>query len=195
VGNGLLPVSGLPKAADTSGASLAAHGMSVRWDKKRPLRAVPRLPRQFRGPWDRDPPRGHDFRHVPLVRQDEESGRADGDIGPYGVANRTAGGAQVPRKTAEDKKVSQTVRTILEAGATPETAIPNIEELTARGVFSYTQYTDKQAMKDAEGTIRDKGYASALSDWTNRVGSGEVSKRNIAEEWNDQQERKSKRKT
>lgn len=97
MGNGLLPVSGLPKAADTSGASLAAHGMSVRWDKKRPLRAVPRLPRQFRGPWDRDPPRGHDFRHVPLVRQDEESGRADGDIGPYGVANRTAGGAQVPR--------------------------------------------------------------------------------------------------
>lgn len=67
MGNGLLPVSGLPKAADTSGASLAAHGMSVRWDKKRPLRAVPRLPRQFRGPWDRDPPRGHDFRHVPLV--------------------------------------------------------------------------------------------------------------------------------
>ena len=50
-------------------------------------------------------------------------------------------------------------------------------------------------MKDAEGTIRDKEYASALSDWTNRVRSGEVSKRNIAEEWNDQQERKSKRKT
>ena len=62
-------------------------------------------------------------------------------------------------------------------------------------MFSDTQYTDKQAMKDAEGTIRDKGYASALSDWTNRVRSGEVSKRNIAEEWNDQQERKSKRKT
>lgn len=90
---------------------------------------------------------------------------------------------RVPRKTAEDKKVSQTVRTILEAGATPETAIPNIEELTARGAFSYTQYTDKQAMKDAEGTIRDKGYASALSDWTNRVRSGEVSKRNTAEGW------------
>ena len=92
MGNGLLPVSGLPKAADTSGASLAAHGMSVRWDKKRPLRAVPRLPRQFRGPWDRDPPRDMTFVMSPLVRQDEESGRADGDIGPYGVANRTAGG-------------------------------------------------------------------------------------------------------
>ena len=91
MGNGLLPVSGLPKAADTSGASLAAHGMSVRRDKKRPVRAVPLLPRQFRGPWDRDPPRGHDFCHAPLVRQDEESGRADGDIGPYGGENRTAG--------------------------------------------------------------------------------------------------------
>ena len=91
MGNGLLPVSGLPKAADTSGASLAAHGMSVRRDKKRPVRAVPLLPRQFRGPWDRDPPRGHDFCHAPFVRQDEENGRADGDIGPYGVENRTAG--------------------------------------------------------------------------------------------------------
>ena len=126
MGNGLLPVSGLPKAADTSGASLAAHGMSVRWDKKRPLRAVPRLPRQFRGPWDRDPPRGHDFRHVPLERQDEESGRADGDIGPYGVANRTAGGesraAGGENRTAAEgaydaKRVRDGARAFGESGA------------------------------------------------------------------------------
>lgn len=103
--------------------------------------------------------------------------------GTIPTGERAAREVRAPRKTSEDKKVSQTVRTILEAGATPETAIPNIEELTARGVFSYTQYTDKQAIKDAEGTIRDKGYASALSDWTNRVRSGEVSKRNTAEGW------------
>ena len=36
---------------------------------------------------------------------------------------------RIPRKTAEDKKVSQTVRTILEAGATPEELVPNLEKL------------------------------------------------------------------
>ena len=44
---------------------------------------------------------------------------------------------RVPRRTADDRKVSQTVRTILEADATPDAAVQNIEELTATGVFSY----------------------------------------------------------
>ena len=49
--------------------------------------------------------------------------------------------------------------------------IPNIEELTARGVFSYTQYTDKQAMKDAwRARFGTKGYASAPSG-TGPIGS------------------------
>lgn len=103
--------------------------------------------------------------------------------GTIPAGERPAREARVPRRTAEERVVSQTVRTVLEAGATPEAAIPNIEELTARGVFSYTRYTDKQAMEDAEGVIRDKGYATALSDWTSRVRSGEVSKANTAEGW------------
>lgn len=103
--------------------------------------------------------------------------------GTIPAGERPAREARVPRRTAEERVVSQTVRTVLEAGATPEAAIPNIEELTARGVFSYTRYTDKQAMEDAEGVIRDKGYATALSDWTSRVRRGEVSKANTAEGW------------
>ena len=103
--------------------------------------------------------------------------------GTIPTGERPAREARVPRRTAEERVVSQTVRTVLEAGATPEAAIPNLEELTARGVFSYTRYTDKQAMEDAEGVIRDKGYATALSDWTSRVRSGEVSKANTAEGW------------
>ena len=103
--------------------------------------------------------------------------------GTIPAGERPAREARVPRRTAENRVVSQTVRTVLEAGATPEAAIPNLEELTARGVFSYTRYTDKQAMEDAEGVIRDKGYATALSDWTSRVRSGEVSKANTAEGW------------
>ena len=90
---------------------------------------------------------------------------------------------RVPRRTADDWKVSQTVRTILEAKATPDTAVQNIEELTATGVFSYETYTDKAAIADAENTIRDKGYATALAEWSESVGKGEVSKANTATGW------------
>ena len=90
---------------------------------------------------------------------------------------------RVPRRTADDRKVSQTVRTILEAKATPDTAVPNIEELTATGAFSYETYTDKAAIADAESTIRDKGYATALAEWSESVGKGEVSKANTATGW------------
>lgn len=90
---------------------------------------------------------------------------------------------RVPRRTADDRKVSQTVRTILEAKATPDAAVPNIEELTATGAFSYETYTDKAAIADAESTIRDKGYATALAEWSESVGKGEVSKANTATGW------------
>lgn len=90
---------------------------------------------------------------------------------------------QVPKKTADNQKVSQTVRTILEANATPDTAVPTIEELTAMGDFSYEVYTDKQAMADADNTIRDKGYNTAVMDWTKSVQEGEVSKSNTALGW------------
>ena len=62
----------------------------------------------------------------PRVRQDEESGRADGDIGPYGVENRTTGGEnrtaggekQTAAKRAYDaKRVRDGARAFGESGA------------------------------------------------------------------------------
>lgn len=90
---------------------------------------------------------------------------------------------QIPKRTSEAQKVSQTVRTILEAQATPDEAVQSIEELVADGTLSYNPYSDRQAMTDAENTIRDKGYATALSDWTRSVRDGEVSKQLTAEGW------------
>lgn len=110
----------------------------------------------------------------------------DAYIAQYGAiprGERPYRQVQVPKRTSERQKVSQTVRTILEAGATPEEAVPTIEDLTARGVFSYDPYSDKQAKADAEAVIRDKGYATALADWLKRVEKGEVSKGNTAEGW------------
>ena len=90
---------------------------------------------------------------------------------------------EVPQKTGEHQRVSQTVRTVLEAKATPDAAIPNIEALLASGDFSYGAYTDKQAIRDADGVIRKKGWDAALRGWFDSVRSGQVSKTNTALGW------------
>ena len=83
---------------------------------------------------------------------------------------------QVPKKTGKNKKVSQTVRTILEAKATPDEAVPTIEKMVEDGVFSYDAYTDKQAINDAESYIKEYGWDESLDDWFDAVEKGEVSK-------------------
>ena len=83
---------------------------------------------------------------------------------------------QVPQRTAEDKKVSQTVRTILEAKATPDEAVPTIEKMVEDGVFSYDVYTDKQAIENGEAYIKKHGWDESVLDWFEAVNSGEVSK-------------------
>lgn len=93
---------------------------------------------------------------------------------------------RVPRKTAEDKKVSQTVRTILEAGATPEELVPNLEKLTADGTFSYDVYTDKQAIQEAAdriGGTNGVGWEEAQREWFRAMEHGEASKKNTVMGW------------
>ena len=90
---------------------------------------------------------------------------------------------QVPKRTAKNQNVSKTVRTIMEAGATPDEALPNIEQMVLDGDFSYEVYGDKEAISGAESKIKHVGWASALTDWTKSVESGEVSKANTAMGW------------
>ncbi len=89
----------------------------------------------------------------------------------------------LPKKTAKELKLSQTVRTILEAKATPEVMVPSIQELAADGTYSYQSYSDEAALSDAETKIRDVGWGKALEDWNKAVRNGEVSKANTAMGW------------
>lgn len=91
----------------------------------------------------------------------------------------------VPRKVTdkEDERVSWTARTVLEAKATPDAAIPAIAELVEKGAFSYRKKKDKAAIADAEATIRDKGWSSSYADWVKDVTAGKVSKANTAMGW------------
>ena len=90
---------------------------------------------------------------------------------------------RVPKKTAKGKKVSQTVRTVMEAGATPDEVLPNIEQMIATGDFSYDVYSDKAAIADAHNSIEKIGWAQSLADWTDAMKRGEVSKKNTAMGW------------
>ncbi len=90
---------------------------------------------------------------------------------------------EVPQKTEKDKKVSQTVRTILEAKATPDEAVPTIQKMVEDGVFSYDAYTDKEAIAKTEEKLREHGWKDSYKNWMNAVNKGEVSKDITAMGW------------
>lgn len=89
---------------------------------------------------------------------------------------------QVPKKTADDKYVSRTIRTVLEAKATPDAMVPTLERMVAKGEFSYDRYTDKQAISDAESRIKTEGWQKTLNKWENSTKEG-ISKENTAIGW------------
>lgn len=89
----------------------------------------------------------------------------------------------MPKRTTPKTKVFMTVRTVAEAGATPDEFIPTIENLAANHEFDYTPYSDKKAIADADRAAATKGWQTALTDWVKDVSRGEVSKRNTAIGW------------
>lgn len=89
---------------------------------------------------------------------------------------------QVPKKTADDKYVSRTIRTVLEAKATPDAMVPTLERMVAKGEFSYDSYTDKQAISDAESRIKTEGWQKTLNKWKSSTKEG-ISKENTAIGW------------
>lgn len=104
----------------------------------------------------------------------------------YGVfpgGEKAARDIQLPKKSGEDEKISQTVRTVLEAKATPEEMVPDIETLALEGKYSYEVYSDKAAIADADGEIKRVGWAQALTDWKSAMKAGNVSKKNTAMGW------------
>lgn len=81
----------------------------------------------------------------------------------------------VPSRTAPDNKVSLTARTVMEAAATPESALPEIAQMVVDGNFSYIPVSNQQRAEMAENRIKSTGYADALSNWRGDVRSGKTS--------------------
>ncbi len=62
-------------------------------------------------------------------------------------------------------------------------AIPTIEKMVEDGVFSYDEYSDKQAIEKAESDIKEYGWTKSLNDWLKDVENGVVSKQHTAMGW------------
>lgn len=117
-------------------------------------------------------------------------GAADSGFDPYSHASLEHGAIEpgenparvvdVPKSMDGNSNVMQTVRTIMEADATPDTAIPELEQAVVNGEFSRMPITDQAAAERAEGTIRRVGYQQALADWRADVQSGRVGKDSVA---------------
>ena len=110
----------------------------------------------------------------------------DDDIQKYGemeAGENPARDVHMPNKTSDNRKLSQTVRTILEAKVTPDTMVPTIEDLASQEEFSYEVYGDKQAVSDAEAKLKYDGWDKALEKWKSNIRSGKVSKKNTTMGW------------
>lgn len=117
------------------------------------------------------------------VTQDAAYNRLMEQYGMIEQGEHPTRNVRVPKKSADGKLVSHTIRTIVEAGATPNSMIPKLQELIADGTFSYDAYTDEAAVQDAERIVLDKGWETALKDWTNEVRTKNVNKENTALGW------------
>ena len=82
----------------------------------------------------------------------------------------------VPRSMDGETVVPRTVQSALGAEATSAETVGEITDEIARGGLSRAVITDTSALARAEQTIQDKGWETALVDWTADVRSGKVSK-------------------
>lgn len=81
----------------------------------------------------------------------------------------------VPARTSDKSKVSLTARTVMEAAATPDSALPDIAQLVVDGRLSYMPVSNNQRTVMAESKIKSVGYSDALANWRSDVRAGKSS--------------------
>lgn len=113
----------------------------------------------------------------------EELDRLGKEYGWIKAGESPARAVELPKQTSDDKKVSQAIRTVMEAQATPDEVLPTLESMVASGEFSYEVYGDEAAVNDANEYITNLGTSDALREWFKAMERGEVSKRNTAVGW------------
>ena len=87
----------------------------------------------------------------------------------------------VPRRTTANDKVSESVRTIMEAEATPDERLPTIQAAVVDQRASYVPVSNSQLETKARLKIQRDGWRKSLRDWTAQVRAGKSSADLVAE--------------
>ena len=88
---------------------------------------------------------------------------------------------EFPKRTSEKQYLSKFARTIAEAGATPDSAVSELEKSILDGKMSHIPITNKSAMQYAVHEINVKGFKGALDKWNALIQSEhQLTKNDIA---------------
>lgn len=86
----------------------------------------------------------------------------------------------LPTQNLEGRNTMKTGQTIMEAEATPDSRVEEVETMFVDGALSYVPQVDANLAQEAEGTIRQRGWDTALTDWTAAVRAGKVNAKLVA---------------
>lgn len=101
-----------------------------------------------------------------------------GDI-PAGETPTRA--VQMPRKNEQGERVHDTVQTVMEAEATPENRLGDIQKAVVDGKFADIPIENKITARRMREKIKRDGWDTALTNWTAKVRAGESSADLVAE--------------
>lgn len=77
-----------------------------------------------------------------------------------------------PVSTDGTDRVSQTARTFMEAGITPDAVVNEFQTQIENGTFSHIPITDESALKYANKVISNSGFKKALDMWNSNINAG-----------------------
>lgn len=103
-----------------------------------------------------------------------------GEGGFHPDGEKAARQVDVPKKDFDGRNIPKSAATVLEAEATPDSAVDVIQEAIAKGEFSFDTITDEAALKRARTTVEEKGWDGAMEQFHQAAASGTVNKDNTA---------------
>ena len=103
-----------------------------------------------------------------------------GEGGFHPDGEKAARQVDVPKKNFDGRNIPKSAATVLEAEATPDSAVEVIQEAIAKGEFSFDTITDEAALKRARTTVTEKGWDGAMEQFHQAAASGTVNKDNTA---------------
>ena len=115
--------------------------------------------------WQAERSNFHTISQEGYARTAEEHGRAP---------------VEIPTRDPAGMLTSKTVSTLANASISNNQLVQSLEQDAVAGGYSYTAYSDKDALTKAEDRIREIGFQRAKEEWIAEARAGKLSKDNTA---------------